>query len=162
MNDNRDFWRRVQKRLLPTQKHIEITWVKGHAGEIDIQKGNSTIAHQNDNNNAVASEGSRSIALQEPLLQAHHLRRRIVVSIQAMFLACYTRRQTRREQRALETILERQLEGDAPHGADCIAAEPDLGVEQLFTPTERTMYAQAANAIRLRLPQYPWENCRHC
>ena len=145
-------------------ENIKITWVKGHAGEIDLQQVNSTIAQQNGKNKAdtLANEGARSIALPEPLLQAHHLRRRIVVSIQAMFLACYTRRQTRREQLALEAILERQLEGEAPHGADSIAAEPNLGVEQFFTPTERTMTAQAANAIRVRLPQYSWENCRHC
>ena len=116
MKDNRDPWRRVQRRILPTQKHINITWVKGHAGEADIAKGNSTIAHQNGNNNAdtLADEGARSIALPEPLFQAHQLRRRIVISIQAMFLACYTRRQKTREQAALETLLERHLEGEVP------------------------------------------------
>ena len=51
-----------------------------------------------------------------------------------MFLACYTRRQNTREQTALETLLERQLEGEAPQGAGNIAPPPDLGLEQLFTP----------------------------
>ena len=103
MKDNRDLWRRIQRRLLPTQKHIKITWVKGHAGEIDIAKGNFTIAHQNGNNNAdtLASEGARKIALPELLFQAHQLRRRIVISIQAMSLACYTRRQQARESKQL-------------------------------------------------------------
>ena len=95
LKDNRDLWRRIQRRLLPTQKHIIITLVKGHAGETDIAKGNSTIAHPNGNNHAdtLANEGARVIAIPEPLFQAHQLRRRIVISIQAMFLACYTRRQ---------------------------------------------------------------------
>ena len=93
-------------------------------------------------------KGARSIALPEPLFQAHQLRRRIVISIQAMFLACYTRRQKTREQAALETLLERQLEGEAPQGADNIAAPPDLGLEQLFAPSERVMTAQAANSIK--------------
>jgi hypothetical protein len=75
-----------------------------------------------------------------------------------MFLACYTRRQTKREQLAIETILERQLEGEAPQGADNIAAEPQVNLEQLFTPIERTMTAQAANSIKNRFPQYAWEN----
>ncbi len=135
-------------------ENINITWAKGHAGEIDILKCNSTIAHQNGNNNAdtLANEGARSRALLEPLLQAHHLRRRIVISIQAMFLACYTRRQTRREQLALEAILERQLEGEAPHGADNIAALPNLGVEQPFTPTERY--------VRVRLQRSGARRCK--
>jgi hypothetical protein len=64
-----------------------------------------------------------------------------------MFLACYTRRQAKREQLALENILERQLEGEAPQGADNIVAEPNVNLEQLYTPTERTMIAQAANSI---------------
>ncbi len=31
-------------------------------------------------------------------------------------------------------------------------------MEQLFTPTERTMTAQAANSIKNRFPQYVWGN----
>ena len=75
-----------------------------------------------------------------------------------MFLACYTRRQKTREQAALETLLERQLEGEVSQGADNIAALHDLGLEQLFTPGDRVMTAQAANSIKNRFPHYAWEN----
>ncbi len=75
-----------------------------------------------------------------------------------MFLACYTRRQKAREVAAIETVLERQLEGEAPQGADQIAPIANPGLEQLFTPTQRVMTAHAATSIKNRFPQYAWEN----
>ena len=148
------------KKTSAHAENIKITWVKGHAGQVDIDKGNSTIAHQNGNNNAdtLANKGAQSIALPEPLFEAHLLRRRIVISLQAMFLACYTRRQKARELAAIETVLERQLEGEAPQGADQIAPIANPGLEQLFTPTQRVMTAHAATSIKNRFPQYAWEN----
>ena len=59
----------------------------------------------------LANGGSRSIALPELLLKGHQLKRHIVIALQAMYLACFTRRQSKRQELALETILARQLEG---------------------------------------------------
>ena len=61
MKDNRDLWRRIKFRLNAKQKHIKITWVKGHAEDKDIQQGKSTLAHQNGNDSAdvLANTGSR-------------------------------------------------------------------------------------------------------
>ena len=40
-------WARVNRRLNSNQKHVRITWTKGHATEADINKGNSSMAHRN-------------------------------------------------------------------------------------------------------------------
>ena len=79
--------------------------MKGHAIDKDIEQGNSTIAHPSGNNNAdaLATAGSRRITLPELLLKGHLLKRHIVIAMQAMYLACYTRRQIRRHELNLET-----------------------------------------------------------
>ena len=76
----------------------------------DILAGKSTAAHQVGTNEAdsSANEGSRMIALPELLFKGHLLKRHIVVALQAMYLACYNRRQTM----ALEAAVERELEGE--------------------------------------------------
>ena len=113
LKENFDLWARVKRRLNAKQKHIRITWIKGHATEADIKKGNSSIAHQKGNNEADTLEnaGSKIIALPDLLFQGHLLKKKIVVAIQAMFLACYNRRQEKRQALALETAVERELEG---------------------------------------------------
>ncbi len=76
LNDNFDFWARVRRRLNAKQKDILITLIKGHAVDIDIQKGNSSIAHRHGNNRAhlLANAGSKMIALPElPFFQGHEL-----------------------------------------------------------------------------------------
>ena len=62
----------------------------------------------------LANTGPRYIALPDLLLKGHLLKRHIVIAIQAMFLACYTKRQAKRQELAIETSLERQLEGESP------------------------------------------------
>ena len=75
LKDNVDLWARVRRRLNATQNYILITWIRGHAVDIDIQKGNSAIAHQHGNNQAylLADAGSKMIALPELLLKGHQL-----------------------------------------------------------------------------------------
>ncbi len=83
-------------------------------------KGNSSVAHQNGNNEAdtLANAGYRMIALPELLFQGHLLKRKSVVDIQTKFLACYTRRQAKRKELALETTVERELEGQPTVGGE--------------------------------------------
>ena len=81
------------------------------------------IAHQKGNNSAdtLANIGTRSIALPELCLKAHLLKRHTVVALQAMVLACYTRRQTKRQELALETILEKTTRRGSALGAELAA-----------------------------------------
>ena len=75
-----------------------------------------------------------------------------------MFLACYTRRQTKRQELAIETILEKQLEGEIPPAHELAAPAVLANVEQLFVPLQRRMTAQAADGYRARFPEYTWVN----
>ncbi len=115
LRDNQDLWGRIVRRLHAKQKNIKITWIKGHAEDKDIIEGSSSIAHKSGNDAAdlPANTGSKLIELPPLLHKGHELKRHIVIAIQAMFLACYTRRQNRRQELDLETLLERELE-DAP------------------------------------------------
>ena len=89
----------MRRRLNARQKYILITWIKGHAADIAIQKLNSSIAHQYGNNQAdlLADAASKMIALPDLFFQGHQLEKHIEIYLQAMFLACYNRRQTRRQ-----------------------------------------------------------------
>ena len=109
LKDNFDLWARFKRRLNDKQKHMRITWIKGHATDADIKKGNSSIAHLKGNNEAdsLANAGAKIIALPDPLFQGHLLKKKIVIAIQAMFLACYNRRQEKRQALAIETAVER-------------------------------------------------------
>ncbi len=73
-------------------------------------EGTSTSTHKigNDAADLLANAGSKIIELPALLLKGHELERHIVIAIQAMFLACYTRRQNRRQELDLETQLERK------------------------------------------------------
>ncbi len=80
----------------------------------------------------------------------------MVIAIQAMFLACYTRRQNRRQEFALETLLERELE-DAPAIENTQGAQaPNPLLEGRFAPAERVMSALAGQRIKDRFPKYVW------
>ena len=75
-----------------------------------------------------------------------------------MFLACYTKRQTKRQELALETILERQLEGAVTLELELAAPAAEASVEEFFVPQQRTMTAHAADSIKARFPQHTWIN----
>jgi hypothetical protein len=96
------------RRLNTSQRHIQIT--------------------------RVANAGSRSIALSELLLKGHLLKRHIVIAVQAMYLACYTRRQQRRQELNLETILEGQPEGPGLLGGELEALVAVVNLDQFFVP----------------------------
>ena len=107
LKDNHDLWGRISRRLHPNQKHIQITWIKGHAEDKHIIEGSSSIAHKygNDAADLLANAGSKKIELPPLLHKGHELKTQVVIAIQAMFLACYTRRQNKRQELLLETIL---------------------------------------------------------
>ena len=159
LKDNRDLWGRVTRRLHVNQKNIQITWIKGHAEDKHTAEGSSSVAHKHGNDSAdlLANAGSKLIELPPLLHKGHELKRHIVIAIQAMFLACYTRRQTKRQELALETLLERELEGapdEQPPGPP--VANPLL--EAMFAPAERAMSALAGQRIKDRFPEYVWVN----
>ena len=95
LKNNVDLWSRISKRLHSKQKDILIALIKGHAVDKDIQEGKSSLAHQKGNNAAdeLANVGSKMIALPYLFPKGHILKRHIVLAIQAVFLACYNRRQ---------------------------------------------------------------------
>ncbi len=117
LKDNRDLRGRILRRLHAKNGNIKITWIKGHAQE-NVNEGNSSIAHKvgSDSADLLANAGSKMIALPDLLLKGHELKRHIVIAIQAMFLACYNRRQERRQELLVETSLERDLEGEPTQG----------------------------------------------
>ena len=82
--------------------------------------------------------------------KGHELKRHIVVAIQAMFLACYTRRQIRRQELALETLLERELEDAPPVEERPGVRVPNPVLEAMFAPAERVMSALAGQRIKDR------------
>ena len=70
-----------------------------------------------------------------------------------MFLACYTRRQNRRQELALETLLEREFE-DAPAIENLQGAQPPNPLlEGMLAPAERIMSALAGQRIKDRFPE---------
>ncbi len=108
LKDVFDLWARVRRRLNAKQKDILITWIKGHAADIDIQKGTPQL---HTNTGAIRQICSRTLAprwllYRSSLFQGHQLKKHIVIVLQAMFLACYNRRQTRRQELLLETAVE--------------------------------------------------------
>ncbi len=58
----------------------------------------------------------KKIALPDLLLESHELKRHIAIAIQAMFLACYNRRQERRQECLVETFHKCELEGEPTQG----------------------------------------------
>ena len=147
LKDNLDLWNRISRRLHASQKNIQITWIKGHAGDKDFLAGTSTPAHKigNDAADLLANAGSKSIELPALLLKGHELKRHIVIAIQAMFLACYTRRQIRRQELDVETQQERELE-EAPaieriQGA---ATERNVIRQQKDVRASRKMYDRSS------------------
>ena len=97
------------------------------------------------------------IALPNLILQGHLLKRHIVISIQAMLLACYTKRQEARQDSALETPIERQLEGEPTEGSSEAAQNANL-VASMHVPLERNPTDLAAQRIKNAFPTYPWTN----
>ena len=160
LKDNQDLWSRLSRRLHPKQKYIHITWIKGHAEDKHIIEGSSSIAHTygNDAADSLANAGSKKIELPPLLHRGHELKTQVVIAIQAMFLACYTKRQNKRQELLLETILERELE-EAPNAEDRQGAPaPNPLLEAIYAPAERTMTALAGQRIKERFPDYVWEN----
>jgi hypothetical protein len=90
------------------------------------------------------------------LLKGHELKRHIVIAIQAMFLACYTRRQNKRQELYLETLIERELE-EAPIVPERAGPAPNALLERMYAPAEREMSAPAGQRIKDRFPDYVWE-----
>ncbi len=78
--------------------------------------------------------------------------------MQAMQLACYTRRQIKTQELNLETVLERELEGAALLGVELAAPAAVVHVEQFFVPLQRTMAAPATDNIKASFPDYAWVN----
>ena len=97
--------------------------VKSHAVIKTSRKAIPQLRIRKGNNSAdtLANIGSASIALPELCYKAHLLSIHVVVALQVMLLACYTRRQTKRQELALDTIIERQLEGEVPLGVELAA-----------------------------------------
>ena len=159
IKDNTDLWSRVLHKLHRRQRFIKISWIKGHATQEDIQKGTSSLQHQIGNNAAdlLANAGSAMIALPNLILQGHLLKRHIVIAIQAMLLACYTKRQEARQDSALETAIERQLEGEPTEGPSEASQNANL-VAAMHVPLERTLTDLAAQRIKNAFPAYCWTN----
>ena len=74
-----------------------------------------------------------------------------------MFLACYTRRQTKRQELALEKLLERELEGAPDDQLPGVRVANPL-LEAMFAPAERVMSGLAGHSIKDRFPDYVWVN----
>ncbi len=72
-----------------------------------------------------------------------------------MFPACYTNRQTRRQELALETALERKLEGEPTQGSAEATPAANL-VEGMHIPLERNMTVAIATWIKETSPEYAW------
>ena len=87
------------------------------------------------------------IALPNLILRGHLLKRHIVIAVQAMLLACYTKRQERRQELALETATERQLEGEPTEGSTEASQNANL-LAAMHVPVERHLSAIAAERIK--------------
>ena len=81
------------------------------------------------------------------------LKREIVIALQAMFVACYNRRQESRQALALETPIERELEGQPTVGGEIVHPVGHVLLEEMFTPLQRNMTALASHSPRAR--HYP-------
>ncbi len=101
------------------------------------------LTRQENEADTLAHAGSEMIALRDLLLKGHLLKRHICIAIQAMFLACYIRRQERRQDMVLDTTLERELEGEPTQGGELAAPAQNL-LEDMFAPLDRVMTALAA------------------
>ena len=75
-----------------------------------------------------------------------------------MFVACYNRRQESRQALALETAIERELEGQPTVGGEIVPPVGHVLLEEMFTPLQRNMTALAANSLKARFPEYAWSN----
>ncbi len=86
------------------------------------------------------------IALPNMILQGHLLKKHIVIAVQAMLLARYTKRQESQEI-ALETALERQLEGEPTEGSAPASQNANI-LAALHVPAQRELPAAAAERIK--------------
>ena len=100
----------------------------------------------------LANAGSELTALPDLLFQGHLLKRKIVMALQAMFVACYNRRQESRQALALETPIEREPEGQPTVGGEIVPPVGHVLLEDMFTPLQRNMTALAAHSLKTRFP----------
>ena len=104
--DHADLWNLLGKELASRSSAVKVSWVKGHAKQVDITRGRSTKEDKegNDGADALARAGAKLHAIQSEVLEAAMQRRHWAASVQQMMV----------------TILHARLlaEQGVVHGAD--------------------------------------------